>query len=1280
MRQIVQKLTFAALFILGGVLSLQAQLFPVTVNAQVTNPPPIYFNNYADVTTINGPLNVQLLLSDITISNRQIQLKVSFEGNGIQFESAPVIVGAPPLFIDGGTPLNLGSAELGAYFQLVNIQGISPSVYANSIPEGSYQFCFEVFDFLTGNRLSSKTCARTVIFQNEPPFLIMPTKGQEFDASLPQNIIFQWTPRHINVTNVEYELTLVEVWDYQVDPQTAYLSSPPIFTTTTTNTRFLYGVDSPLLLENKRYAWRVQAKAKKGAEEIGLFKNQGYSEIFHFDFQMPCTAPQNISTEVKGIYKTNIYWDNATGDTNAYIVRYREANNPNAEWFSSKTTENWITLWDLKEGTTYEYQVSSECALGNSNFSQTDNFTTAVAEDEDAYYNCGISPDITLSNKEPISELLVGEVFKAGDFPVKVTEISGSNGRFTGKGKVTIPYLKNIGVAVKFSNILVNTDKALADGMVVTTYDPTMSNILDVNETIDGIKNIIDEVEDVFDELNGGDHTTTEVDFTIDPKKTIITEDEITIVGTNGETEVIDRDSADTYEIVGNEKVYRVDKEGKLEEVGTVAEGGSATASNTTGVSNSPTSTGNGSSVTQLATNDVQITFTAPNSTYGFDVVDSDYEKESYPKTTDADGNTVYPPHKAVVNNDTDTFLAQVTIKNPVIKIEDLIFKTLNGKEITNDITGDNEITITVAGKDGYRSEEVIVTYKNEEDKQVVVANFFIHHLTMHAPIKLGIVSVNNANTSGVAQSINEIYKKAGVEFQITENINFDITESTWDEDGDSKITYDGSGNFSNFPKELTKIYKAFGNSDNFDKKAYYILVTDLPTTNPIGGFMPKASQFGFVFTNGSGDETKSTTGQTAAHELGHGIFRLEHPFEGTGTKSSGTNWLMDYDDGDKKEVELSQVDWEQIGSEAINLNPINIFQDDEGNEYETDGHYSTVYLVCLMLGMDDAKAESIAKAAEAPDTIIHSDTDYELNDTWAEREHQLHTHSLTDGFHGTDELITALLFLKTNINDIETLGRLLHRYGDTYAHTEIENSSDWSQVMPSDITKKFKPWLESLNHLTQEQGLSFLTNAEQQKKSLNGKTLENYLHENWLKDPTDEFTMYGEHFSILGIIFNYTSDHAFSDDGSTPDYIYVRPQWYLSYVENLSKIIAYKFNLDPSRLDMSIFRRMVDFVSNPSRQCSMKGIIDFEISRIKNEKVFYIPVFYSTINHPIASADAVFKTNYYELAKESLNFTKEYMSEQGIVNIKVKEINGDTKKFNTESTWIIEAYEIRYE
>ena len=495
---IIKQILFLAILVLALPLWGQGGTFPVQIIPQVTPPPPIYLSNYADESTINSPLRVQIILNDLNIQSREVRLKAYFQGSGLTFQSNDFVTGATPLFLEGGVPLILTNVELAPYFKYENIAGISPNVYGNSIPEGTYQFCFEVFDVATGNRLSNKSCATTVIFKNEPPFLVSPRNKTNIAETNPQNIVFQWTPRSINVTNVEYELSLVEIWDTQIDPQAAFLSSPPIYQITTSATTYIYGPADPLLLSGKNYAWRIQAKAKQGTEEIGLFKNQGYSEIFSFSYASACDLPLSINHEVKGSTIANVFWDDFSNDVPEYTVRYRKKTSGNqGEWFMNKTTSNTTSLWDLKAGTTYEYQVQKKCAVTKSDWSIAQQFTTHIADNEASVYECGITPDFTLSNTEPLQSIAKGDQFTAGDFPVKILEVSGSNGRFTGTGYVTIPYLNSIRVSVQFTNVLLNTDKQLAEGTVVTYYDENLSNILDIDDAIETVSGVVEAVGDL---------------------------------------------------------------------------------------------------------------------------------------------------------------------------------------------------------------------------------------------------------------------------------------------------------------------------------------------------------------------------------------------------------------------------------------------------------------------------------------------------------------------------------------------------------------------------------------------------------------------------------------------------------------------------------------------------------------------------------------------------------------------------------------------------------------
>ncbi len=911
---------------------LSGQSFPVQVIPQATPPPPIYLSNYADASTTNSPLRVQIVLNDLTISNREIRLKTYFEGNDIAFESNNIVAGATPLFLEGGIPLTLTNVELAPYFEFQNITGISPTVYGQAIPEGSYQFCFEVYDVLSGNRLSNKSCATSIVFQNEPPFLVAPRNKTNIDEVNPQNIVFQWTPRHINVSNVEYELSIVEIWDNNVDPQQAFLSSPPVFQTTTTATIYVYGPADPLLLSGKNYVWRVQAKAKRGIEEVGLFKNQGYSEIYSFSYAFSCDLPLGINHEVKGSTNANIFWDDFSTDIPEYTLRYRQKNVENAEWFTSKTTTNSITLWDLKEGTTYEYQLQKKCVVTQSDWSFTKEFTTILEFEEESVLDCGISPDINLENMEPLSSIQKGDAFEAGDFPVKILEVSGSNGRFTGRGYVTLPYLKNIKVAVEFTNVLINTDKKLAEGSIRTVYDASWGNILDTADITD----VADDISDVF---TGGDkNIPITVPFEIPSKENIKIEDgKIVITGPNGETKTFDHDQGDSYQITDKEgNSYHIDEDGNITEGEKGAQGGAATAENTNGISGGSGTVTN-PSVNAITATDITVSFTTSNKTiYDLDLVTSDFEKANYAKVTMPNGDHFYPPHKAVVEGKTDEFLAVIENKNPEISLDSIIVKTVKGTQIKNARNG-NTFTITIAGKNSYHNEEAVITYKAKDGKYKTIASFFIHHIKQQDPVEVVVISVNGTSTlNNLQQELNGIFNKAGATFNVKSGNALSITQADWDTNNNGVLDYETNGllsNAKNYPPELKKIHKKYKDQNpNYNPKAYHLFVLNdsIKANKPLNGFMPKTRQWGYLFNAYIGNNAigkKDDLNLVAAHELGHGVFRLQHPFEDDENASgSGTNWLMDYTGG----KELSYADWALMSDESLN---IGLFQDREDAE-----------------------------------------------------------------------------------------------------------------------------------------------------------------------------------------------------------------------------------------------------------------------------------------------------------------------------------------------------------
>lgn len=80
---------------------------------------------------------------------------------------------------------------------------------------------------------------------------------------------------------------------------------------------------------------------------------------------------------------------------------------------------------------------------------------------------------------------------------------------------------------------------------------------------------------------------------------------------------------------------------------------------------------------------------------------------------------------------------------------------------------------------------------------------------------------------------------------------------------------------------------------------------------------MPRKSRFGYIFA-GNGPNEKSLA-RTLAHELGHGLFTLQHSFDDEygGKKSKGdTSNLMDYTDRDEA-VQLATFQWNVIANPA---------------------------------------------------------------------------------------------------------------------------------------------------------------------------------------------------------------------------------------------------------------------------------------------------------------------------------------------------------------------------
>lgn len=445
-----------------------AQVLPVQSTVQLIPPYSLRLSDYSTATLDRIYLN--LLLIDVVEPTLQVRLKMYIENStGLSIQSRDLVAGVSPIILEGGILERLGNIDLQPYFELNNLQGITPDQYNATLPEGLYRICFEVYDVASGRKLSRKDCTTVYLVLNDPPLLNLPSRSEYIVTRNPQNIFFTWTPRHLNATNVSYEFELKELWDRNSDPQTDFLKSPPLYQTITNATALLYGPGETQLLPNKMYGWRVRASVNDGISKASIFKNDGYSEIYYFTYTDTCDEPKYVLAESQGITKENITWQISGHEL--YQVQYRKKGSQN-DWFKGNTKNSVITIYDLEPGTSYEYRVGGQCIVDAPFvYSQILEFTTAIAASENAVsnYNCGILPDIEITNREPLSSLELSKGFKAGDFDVILQEISGGNGIFSGTGYITVPYMSDAKIKVDFSNIKLNTEYQLIEGIVNTT-------------------------------------------------------------------------------------------------------------------------------------------------------------------------------------------------------------------------------------------------------------------------------------------------------------------------------------------------------------------------------------------------------------------------------------------------------------------------------------------------------------------------------------------------------------------------------------------------------------------------------------------------------------------------------------------------------------------------------------------------------------------------------------------------------------------------------------------
>ncbi len=346
-------------------LNAKAQ-FPVQVMTQLVAPYSLKLTDYYLSST--PKLYVTLTNRDFTNPNLSVKLNLKIVGNNVEIKSNPNAV-YTPIELIAGVPQRMYSVDISQYFDLNNLlfSGLTKEQYLTTgkLPEGLYYFCFSVYDANTNELLSApEQCAVAWISLGDPPILNLPQNNSEVSAREPTNIVFNWSPRHLNspnaASNTEYEFQLVELLDNYVDPNAGFQSSKILYSTTTRYTNLIYGPAQPQLIKGKRYAWRVQVKPISKAQEFDEYRNNGFSDVYSFTYTEYCQPILRLQANVSD-QEVSFSWA-PIQNVSSYFLHYQLSDSHEDSLNISNQTS--ASLTKLVANGKYVYWLTYTCSSG----------------------------------------------------------------------------------------------------------------------------------------------------------------------------------------------------------------------------------------------------------------------------------------------------------------------------------------------------------------------------------------------------------------------------------------------------------------------------------------------------------------------------------------------------------------------------------------------------------------------------------------------------------------------------------------------------------------------------------------------------------------------------------------------------------------------------------------------------------------------------------------------------------------------------------------------------
>ena len=917
----VLLLTFLLSFLGGS--KLYAQYYPVHTNVQWPSPQSPYLSDYYSGS--RDRLIVNLLNRDLQQPLLFARLRIKIKSTGFLATSREEI-NYPMLELSANVPTRLTNIDLSPYLQPQNLQ-INGRLRNGQLPTGYTEFSVQVVDYYTGRTLSDWHTGRSYLDVKKPPILNFPEKDAQIGVTEPLYLRFQWMPRHQGLAGTEYEFVLKELPDNGAAPQSAFAYGNEIYRVRTRNTTLNYTHLEPILFPNRCYAWQVQAIARDGVDEVGMFENGGFSEINWFYLNDNCQAPTGLKA-LPRFAKVELSWNKVIGTT-GYVVECRPKTKLNVyEWSSTRVAGEYLTLVQLKPGWTYEWRVGTLCTDDRPVFSDVHEFTLSSQNDE-LLADCGKEPVRADLSQEPNLRIKAGDIVTiGGDYPMTIIEaVSLGDGWYSGRGKTRLKTIIDAPVSLRFDRLRINVDNFQIDGTVEASYDEKKGKTANLDYVDDGGKEVKPATIRIREHKM--DFTLPDIpQFTYNPESGAL---ETIDADGNPQTIKIDVPENASYEsifplLVTDQKgnTYQISPAERNAEKGTGNNVENENKDEKIELNCERVDRVGDFYTESLSSKYGYIHFERGDGRYAFDAG----REKWYKKSVKVDrfykpfAKGYIAPWKLVPTGENDVVTAKYDgLKNIDLKKVHFVSDPNSAALPAQLNEAEQTWTISLRSVSAGSGYDVFAVYEGVAIGKLRVVSY------ANQQHKVTLVPINKVrlDKTTIEQGLNAIYNPVGVQF----TVNVD-ERMRGNYDWETKTEKDSllgvvSKSFWGYDKELKETPEMLNLQKTYQQEAgtldgAYLFVLNgakgLEGQNKgLLGEMPRKSRFGYIFA-GNSPNTISLV-RTIAHEVGHGVFTLQHTFDaeyGKGTQGE-TNNLLDYTETGK---ELAAFQWNVMANPAV--------------------------------------------------------------------------------------------------------------------------------------------------------------------------------------------------------------------------------------------------------------------------------------------------------------------------------------------------------------------------